>query len=320
MRQAYAAADTKWFEYPVTHVRGGLADISRCIPEFERRPFAASQPGGMKTRLNERFDMIVRKPHHNDADYVPVGIVSKSYALVPHAQVFAAAVKVLQDAQIPAESITADLAITQYGERMQLRLYLPDAYNFDAPDGHTMKLRLECLNSVDGSMRFRALVGWLRFVCGNGLVIGVKKADVWRRHSGDMGIEEVNTVLKKGLVEAQSDKIVYARWHGIPVNQDRLIRWIEKPVQKAWGFKAAARAWHIAQTGCDAELIPAFEKQRPVEAQLKSGRPVPGSPQQAKTLYDIVQILAWLAQERRDVQEQLQWRQQIPGLMARLAA
>jgi len=32
-------------------------------------------------------------------------------------------------------------------------------------------------------------------------------------------------------------------------------------------------------------------------------------------LFDVSQILAWLAKERRDVQQQLEWRKQIPKLM-----
>lgn len=320
MQQATLALGTSWHESSVAHVNGSLCDISCFIPEFERRPFAATQPGGMKTRLNERLDMIVRKPHQKDTDYVPIGIVSKSYALVPHRQVFDAAVKALKYAKIKPDSVMADLDITQYGERMHLCLCLPEKYNFNAPDGNTMRLRLECLNSVDGSMRFRALVGWYRVVCSNGLVIGVKKADMWRRHSGDMGIEEIYSVLKSGIKEAKNDKKHYTKWNGIVINKDKLINWIEKPLQKAWGFKAAARTWHISQTGYDAEILPVFEKQRPIEAQLKPCQPVPGAPQSAETLYDINQILAWLAKERRDLQERLEWRQQISALMEKLAA
>jgi hypothetical protein len=46
---------------------------------------------------------------------------------------------------------------------------------------------------------------------------------------------------------------------------------------------------------------------------------VPGSPQKSTSLFDISQILAWLAKQRRDIQEQMAWRERIPGLMASLA-
>jgi hypothetical protein len=32
----------------------------------------------------------------------------------------------------------------------------------------------------------------------------------------------------------------------------------------------------------------------------------------------VSQVLAWLAKERRDVQEQVDWREQIPGLLERM--
>ncbi|GAG99015.1 unnamed protein product, partial [marine sediment metagenome] len=37
-----------------------------------------------------------------------------------------------------------------------------------------------------------------------------------------------------------------------------------------------------------------------------------------RNAFDVSQILAWLAKERKDFQEQLNWRQQIPGLMKKL--
>jgi len=43
---------------------------------------------------------------------------------------------------------------------------------------------------------------------------------------------------------------------------------------------------------------------------------VPDAPPQCRTLFDLSQILSWLAQERRDVQEQLAWRETIPELLA----
>ena len=46
---------------------------------------------------------------------------------------------------------------------------------------------------------------------------------------------------------------------------------------------------------------------------------VPGSPQESTNLFDISQILGWLAKERGDIQEQMDWRDQIPALIAPLA-
>ncbi len=320
MQQTTTLQGASWFESPVWHFQGTVTEIKSYLPIFERRAFSARKPGSLKSGSNERFDMIVRKPLGDDVDYIPVGIVSKTYALVPHQLVLNAAVKALHDAEITTDGITADLALTQYGERMHLCLYLPKEYDFDPDDGHKMKIRLECLNSVDGNSRFRALMGWLRQVCSNGMTVGVEKKLLLRRHTGDMDIADIKSILTAGLEDALKDQKLFYKWSRIKVSDEKLTAWIEKPLQETWGFKAAARAYHISQTGHDAELIPVFEKQRPSLAQLKLAQPVPGCPQKSINLFDINQILAWLAKERRDLQEQLQWRQQIPGLMEKLAA
>ena len=54
-------------------------------------------------------------------------------------------------------------------------------------DQFPMEVRLECLNSVDGSTRFRAEVGWFRLVCSNGLQrLSVVQAEADRRHIGNL--------------------------------------------------------------------------------------------------------------------------------------
>jgi hypothetical protein len=263
-----------WFESPVAHFNGNLDEIRCCIPEFERRPFAAAQPDGMKTCLNERFDMIVRKPYHDDTDFVPINVVSKNYALVPHQVVLAAAVQALKDAGIPTDGIMTDLDITRYGERMRVSLYLPSEYDFAPDDGHKMKIRLECLNSVDGNSRFRALMSWFRQVCSNGLTVGIEKNLLRRRHAGDMDLGAVHSVLTAGLEDALNDQKLFYKWSRVKVSNEKIVGWIEKSVQDTWGFKAAARAYHISQTGHDADLIPVFEKQRPIEAKENRGQPL----------------------------------------------
>ena len=133
-----------------------------------------------------------------------IGVVSKDYVLVPHTGVLDIASQALLDAEIPPEEVRAELKITEYGERMKLSLYLPDRFKFDPGDGHPMALRLECRNSVDGSTRFRALMGWFRLVCSNGLTIGVTHSDIRRRHIGDLRLEDVGEVLSSGLKDYET--------------------------------------------------------------------------------------------------------------------
>jgi uncharacterized protein DUF932 len=161
-----------------------------------------------------------------------------------------------------ADNVKVDLALTEYGERMALSLYLPDNFSFDPGDG-AMALRLECFNSVDGSSRFRALMGWFRFVCSNGLIVGVTRSDLRRRHVGDLRLSDLSMVVSSGLKETESEKRNFRCWRKAEVTLDRLTRWVNKELREGWGFKAAARTFHIACTGIDAEIVGQYKDNTP---------------------------------------------------------
>jgi hypothetical protein len=308
----------KWFNSPLTFHEGTLTEIRAHIPAFERRGFALTQTDNERSRLNERLDTIVRLPFGEDKTFIPVGVVSKDYTLVPHDAVLDVAIEALDEAKIATGDVRAELKITEYGERMALSLYLPDKYRFDPGDGYPMALRLECLNSVDGSTRFRALMGWFRFVCSNGLIIGVTYSDVRRRHVGDLRLGDVGAVLASGLKESETEKKNFENWRKAEITLNRLAPWVDKDLREGWGFKAAARAFHIALSGSDAKVVGQYKDSTPTTIAMQETKRVPGAPQKCHNLFDLSQILAWLAKERRDVQEQMEWREKIPGLMAPL--
>ena len=312
-------ARPKWFNSPITFHEGNLTEIRKHIPAFERRDFNLSQQENERFRPNARLDTIVRLPFGDDKALVPVGVVSKDYALVQHTSVLDVATKALEHAQIAPGDVKAELKITEYGERMSLSLYLPKKYEFDPGDGNLMALRLECLNSVDGSTRFRALMGWFRFVCSNGLIIGVTRTDMRRRHVGDFRLGDIGKILSSGLNESEKEKQNFESWRKSSVTLKQVAPWAEKAVRKTWGFKAAARTFHIARTGVDVEIVGQYKDTTPTTIPVRKAKIVPGAPRECRTLYDVSQILAWLAKERRDLQEQLEWREKIPKLMESLA-
>jgi len=213
------------------------------------------------------------------------------------------------------QEASAELELTDYGERMALSVYLPEKHWFHPGDGKPMALRLECRNSVDGSTRFKAFLGWFRFVCSNGLVIGVTRFDVRRRHVGDMALSDIGRALAGGIRASEEEKRNFIKWRDKAVEPERIRAWVEKDLRKGWGFKAAARAWHIARTGWDGTIIGPYKDRTPTTIEVENASYVPGCPPQALNLYDISQILAWLARDRRDLEEQLQWREQISGLL-----
>jgi hypothetical protein len=268
--------------------------------------------------MNKRLDTIVRRPFGDDPNFIPVGVVSKEYSLVPHSDVLNVAEEALCAAKIAPEEVKAELKITQYGERMALSLYLPDRFSFDPGDNHPMAMRLECFNSVDGSTRFRALMGWFRFVCSNGMVIGVTRSDVRRRHVGDLGLDDVAAVLASGINESANERQNFEQWREKQIRLNDLVPWIDKDLRTGWGFKAAARLYHICRSGHDCEIVGPYKDNTPVTIPVREADKVPGAPAESKNLYDVSQALAWLAKERRDVQEQLVWREKIHSLLAPL--
>lgn len=95
----------------------------------------------------------------------------------------------------------------------------------------------------------------------------------------------------------------------------RLERW---PGPRGLGVKAATRALHIARTGCDVQIPPFAEKALPSKKEVIVGQLVPGSNQPAKNLYAVSQVLTCLAQQRTEIEERLEWQNQVPELMEKL--
>ena len=110
-------ADThpKWFNSPVSFHEGTLTDLRQHIPVFERRSFGLTQHGNERSRLNERLDTIVRLPYREDQTFIPVGVVSKDYALVQHNTVLDIATKALNAVKIAPGDVRAELTISEYG-------------------------------------------------------------------------------------------------------------------------------------------------------------------------------------------------------------
>lgn len=179
-----------WHGELVDEFETSLDALNDLLPSFHRIPFGP----------HPRKDIILRAVESRSPP-MPVGIVSKRYALLQHTDVLRGLTDALVTNDIDAAPLEAHLALTEYGTRMSLRVMLPDALALEAFDGHRMALTFECFNSVDGSVPLFALVGWFRFVCRNGFVIGTTCARVRRRHRGShrMTIEAARGAAQMGI-------------------------------------------------------------------------------------------------------------------------
>jgi hypothetical protein len=304
----------KWNGLPVRSWEGQYSEIYQHIPSFERQPFrlGAQAPSAAANRYR---DLIVRQPVNDDASLVPVGVVSKSYALVQHRDIASEARNAVEALGIDGDSLECSLTLSAYGERMALFLKLPAPYEFNPGDGFQMTLRLCCYNSVDGTSGLLAHAGWYRFVCSNGMVVGVTSSRFQAIHNRQLDIGDVSQALRTGLESATLERQVFRRWLNVPVSEERLTAWIDGHVSRKWGAKAATRAFHIAQSGHDVEFAEPFEKAMPSKRSVKPLAMVPGAVAPARNAYAVCQALSWLAKERNDVQEQIERTRGIPSLM-----
>ena len=158
-------ARTHWFGEDVDNIDTTLEAAPSLMPTFDRGPFG----------VNRFHDVIERRPT-DGADPMHIGLVSKQYVLVQHASVVHAVTAEVTRAGIDPAQVPVSLLMTEYGTRIALRATLPENYAFTPDDGHSMALTFECFNSVDGTVPLFAAVGWFRFVCSNGLVVGATSA------------------------------------------------------------------------------------------------------------------------------------------------
>lgn len=306
----------KWLGSPVSLYSGKLTDIRSKVPTFERQGFSLPGPEIGKKSLNTRFHTIVREPFGKDNSFVPIGVVSKNYSLVQHTEVIDIIIQALFSMGIPdPENLSTELRLTQFGERMSINIYFPEDYNFIPPDNHPMALRLECFNSVDGTTGFRALLGWYRYICSNGFFIGVNRLDLRRRHIGNVQLQKLQEVIRNGLVEAENDKKTFLQWQRTPISPKDIAWWFDTTLKEAWGFKMAARAFHIASCGFDGEIKGQYKGQTPTSIKMDSTLRIPGSPRHCYNLYILGQNLSWLAKEHQDMKNQLKLIDQIPSLL-----
>ncbi|RMF97122.1 MAG: DUF932 domain-containing protein [Candidatus Schekmanbacteria bacterium] len=296
----------RWFGIPVKQSESTLEEMLERIPYFDKRPFTADEE-------NKNYDVIVRKPINGEGE-IPVGIVSKSYSLIQHRDILNFIINSIKDEFLDHEEMKFLFFLTEYGERMELLMRFPSKYHFDPGDGYKVGFSLWLRNSVDGSTKFSAEFGWLRLVCSNGMVI-FEKDRFEHRHTKSLDQYYVNEILRNGLALYEKEKRMLIELYRTPLDKNAFEKWVNDSLKEKWGVKAAVRTYHIAMSGKDVTYAPLKKKVPSSQIEVKYTIEVPGAVAPANNLYAVVQALSWLARQRRDIDEQFQWRAQIPALI-----
>ena len=71
-------------------------------------------------------------------------------------------------------------------------------------------------------------------------------------------------------------------------------------------------------TGRDVEIVDPFAKGEATEKPVILAAEVPGAAKPAQTLYDVSQALSWLATNRNNTEERVDWQAVIPNMIASL--
>ncbi len=249
---------------------------------------------------------------------MPTGVVSKTYALVQHTAVVDAVREALEQVHDEPLAMQATLTLSSHGSRMALRVELPKDFAFEPPDGHRMILTFECFNSVDRTVPFSATLGWFRLVCSNGLMLGTTEELFRKLHRPSLQILDLPRVITVGLVDSTFDKKAMRASAQRRVSANALCRWVDGPVSYRWGLMAAARVLSIVTRGKDGEPSRTPRGGPASVRDIPHPRDVPGAVAPCDHAYGIAQALAWVAARRSEVAERLQWRRDIPELMAQL--
>jgi len=317
-----------WDGEPLVTYTCRLDALAAQLPRVERRPFglvapslpAASTLGlpGLPPRVeNPYYDLIVRLPDQHLAAEVPVGIVSKRYRLVQHAELVEGVVAGLKAAKLSWASFPTDVRITELGTRLHFTVHLPE--RFRAPVGKDgLDLTIECLNSVDRSWAFRVGMGWIRLVCGNGLFVGRVTATMRHPHVETLRVEHIPDLVVRGFAAAEADAGWWRARAQAAVSSTALESWADAAVTKRWGVLAAARTLHIARTGHDGRFQTLAENAPASRRTMVSTDPVPGSAPPNDNVFRVGQILAWLANSLGEWGGRLERRRQVPELLAPL--
>lgn len=295
-------------------------DLRDIIPIFDRQPFMV---GSIE---NQHLDAIIKRPTNLQDGTIPVATVSKSYSLVQHHEVLDAVERAFNNLDYNTEKAECDLYLTEYGERMWLKMRFPEAQRFDPGDGHPLILQFHTLNSVDGSTSLTFEFGWYRLICSNGFMRLNTGNKFRRRHTPSLAPEKLVEYLGKTIAETESERETYKRWQQQPVKINtapwKLEDWVDTAVTNKWGIPLAARTYNILRTATDGKVNRKHradpDKQKtPHKIRVVPQLRVPGA-QPVENVYDVANTLSWIASHQSALPMRYKRMTEVPELLKKL--
>ena len=312
----YHLDNLKWDGRLVNDYEGNLIEVSDSIPIFDKQPFKIGASD------NKHFDVVV-----NTSDGgTPVATVSKSYSLVQHFEILQFISIAFENLGYNIDETECNLYLTEYGERMWLRIQFFRKHIFDPGDGHKLIPQLHIRNSVDGSTPLGYELAWYRLICENGLMCLDTKSRFMKRHTASLEPKLFVKYLSENISTILSEKEMYVKWKQKELNTDTdveiLQNWIDTIVSKSWGRVDAERVFSIIETGQDIK-VKRFKNKTTKESEdsyiirVSSERDVPGA-QPAENIYDVANALSWISSHQNSLQKQYKMMLQVPKMLTEL--
>ena len=137
----------------------------------------ASLHAGMRNTFVESHKAI------QDEHGRPIAVVGSGYTLVQNNDVYPQIEDAIYASAINTRGMTRDIKSSHGGARTIVTYSFP-AHKVDINDrGDNVMLTIKVLNSYDGSWRFMILVGAVRQICSNGMVIGEYFSEHFAKHT-----------------------------------------------------------------------------------------------------------------------------------------
>lgn len=312
----YHLDNLKWDGRLVNDYEGSLIEVLDSIPIFERKPFKI---GGSE---NKNLDVVV-----NTSDGgIPIATVSKSYSLFQHFDILKLISMAFENLRYNIEETKCDLYLTEYGERMLLRIQFLKENIFDPGDGYPLIPQLHVRNSVDGNDPLSFELFWYRLICKNGLMCLDTESRFSKRHTKSLKPELLTEYLNKNTSKILSEKETYAKWKQKELHADTdieiLQNWIDTIVSNSWGHNCAERVYSIIETGQDVKVTRFKDKTTEenedsyiIRVSLEGD--VPGA-QPAENIYDVANALSWVSSHQNSLQKQYKMMLQVPRMLEEL--
>ncbi|MBM4296182.1 MAG: DUF932 domain-containing protein, partial [Deltaproteobacteria bacterium] len=225
----------RWHARDARFVSATIERVLAELPTFELRDFKWRDDGP----ANPNLKSVVRLARSRFERDMPVGVVSNSYRLAQHHEVAAKCLAGIRAAGVDPRGLKAEAGLTELGEWLNLRIYFPESFNRKPADKNDIALRLECFNSVDGSSRLVVLLGWIRWICSNGMIIGETKAELRDTHDDHLDLDPIVDAVVNGLKLVDHDLAKMRRWAETKVSGEAMREWADGELSAAWGKKAA---------------------------------------------------------------------------------